>query len=80
MNGVVLLEANGTVDLAHHDDDGGGTAKDCIASTLVGLPGADEVGDALMEELAVDLDSFRHGENEMFNARIAKLEKSVSME
>ena len=62
VHGIVLLEALGLLHLAHHDDDGGGASEEGISRSLVGLPGIDEVGDALLEELVVDLDGLRHGD------------------
>jgi len=58
---VVLVEFGSLLDLAHHDDYGRGAGEDGIASPLVGLPGADEMGDALLEELAIDLDFCHDG-------------------
>lgn len=60
MHSVVLLKALGLFHLAHHDDDGGGASEEGISRSLVGLPGIDKVGDALLEELVVDLDGLRH--------------------
>ena len=56
MHGIVLVEFGVGVDLAHQDDDGGDASKERVSRSLVGLPGIDKVGDALLEELAVDLD------------------------
>lgn len=59
MNGVVLVEFGNLLDLAHHDDEGRDAAKEPILGSEVILPGSDEVREALLEELAVDLD-LRH--------------------
>lgn len=63
MHRVVLVEVLHFLDLAHHDDDGRGASKEGIAGPLVSLPGIDEVRDALLEELAVDLDRVGHGDD-----------------
>jgi hypothetical protein len=59
MHGIVLVELGIVLDFAHHDDDGGGAGEDGVAGAPVTLPGIDKVRDALLEELAVDLD-IRH--------------------
>jgi hypothetical protein len=59
MHSVVLVEFGHFLDLAHHDDEGRGAAKQAILGSEVILPGGDEVREALLEELAVDLD-LRH--------------------
>lgn len=59
MNGVVLVEFGDLVDLAHHDDEGGCAAEKAIIGSKVILPRSNEMRDALLEELAVDLD-LRH--------------------
>ena len=64
MHGIVLVKFLDLLDLAHHDEDGGDAAEHRVASSLVGLPGIDEMGDALLEELAVDLD-LRHDDRSM---------------
>ncbi len=56
MHGIVLVEFGALLDFAHHDDNRGGASEDRVAGPLVGLPGIDEMGDSLLEELAVDLD------------------------
>lgn len=61
--GVVLVVILDLLDLAHHHDNGRGAAEEGIAISLVSLPGIDEVGDALLEELAIDLDCVRHGDD-----------------
>ena len=53
---VILVEFWDVLDLAHHDDDGGHASEDLVAGAFVILPGANEMVDALLEELAVDLD------------------------
>lgn len=58
MQGVVLAEDGSLLDLAHHNDNGGNAAKEGIARALVVLPGIDEVGDALLEDLGINLDAF----------------------
>lgn len=63
MHSVVLIEILHLLDLAHHDDDGRGAPKQGVARPLVGLPGIDEVRDALLEELAIDLDRVGHGDD-----------------
>lgn len=63
MHGVVLVEILDFLDLAHHDDDGGDATEEDVARPLVGLPGIDEVGNALLEELAIDVDFIRHGDD-----------------
>lgn len=56
MHGIVLVEFGVLLDLAHHDDDGGDAIEDLIAGAFVAFPGGDEMIDALLEELSVDLD------------------------
>lgn len=57
MHGVVFVKFWILLDLSHHDDDGRDTGEDAIVGrALVVLPGADEMGDALVKELGVDLD------------------------
>ena len=56
MHRIVLVQLGIVVGLAHQDEDRGGTLKERVARSLVGLPGIDEMGDALLEDLAVDLD------------------------
>ena len=56
MHRIVLVEFRVLLDLAHHDDNGGHAAEDLVAGAFVILPGANEMVDALLEELAVDLD------------------------
>lgn len=53
---IVLLELRVLLDLAHHDDNRRYTSKNAaIAGAFIGLPGIDEMGDALLEELSIDL-------------------------
>lgn len=59
MHSVVLVEFGVLLDLAHHDDDGGDASEDLVAGALVVLPSIDEMVDALLEELSVNLD-IRH--------------------
>ena len=56
MHGIVLVEFGQLVDLAHVDDDGGGAIEEVVARTFVGLPGIIKMQDALLEDLAVNLD------------------------
>lgn len=63
MHGIVLVEVLDLLDLAHHYDNGRSAPKQGVARPLVGLPGIDEVGDALLEELAIDLDRVGHGDD-----------------
>ncbi len=57
MHRIVLVEFGVLLHLAHHDDDGGDAGEDAIVGrALVVLPGTDEMRNALMEELGVDLD------------------------
>jgi hypothetical protein len=56
MHGVVLVEFGFLINLAHHDEDGGDASEDRVAGSLVGLPGIDEVRQALLEHLAVNFD------------------------
>lgn len=56
MNSIVLVEFGNLFDLAHHHDHGRGAAEQAILCSEVILPGGNKVGDALLEELAVDLD------------------------
>ena len=57
MDSIVLVKLGRILgELAHEDDDRGCAIEDGVASALVGLPGVNKVADALLEELAVDLD------------------------
>lgn len=57
MHRVVLVELGILLNLAHHDDDGGDGGEDAgIRGALVILPGIDEMRNALVKELGVDLD------------------------
>lgn len=56
VHGIVLVELWVLLDLAHVDDDGGDAIEDLVAGAFVALPGSDEMIDALLEELSVDLD------------------------
>jgi hypothetical protein len=53
---IVLVKLRIGVNLAHQNDDRRGASEERVPRSLVGLPGIDEMGDALLEELAVDLD------------------------
>jgi len=59
VHGVVLVEFGNLLDLAHHDNEGRDSAKEAIFGAEIILPGSDEVREALLEELAIDLD-LRH--------------------
>lgn len=56
VHGIVLVELGVLFDLAHHDDNGGDTIEDQVSGAFVILPGGDEMIDALLEELPIDLD------------------------
>jgi hypothetical protein len=56
VHGIVLVELGVLLDLSHHDDDGRHAIEDLVAGAFVVLPGRDEMVDALLEELSVDLD------------------------
>jgi len=62
MHGVVLVKFGIGIDFAHCDDDRGGTSEERVPGSLVGLPGIDEMGDALLEDFAVDLDFSHDGQ------------------
>jgi hypothetical protein len=62
MHSVVLVKLGGLLDLAHHDDNGRGTAEQALLGSQVILPGGREMREALLEELAVDLD-LRHDDD-----------------
>jgi hypothetical protein len=56
VHGIVLVELGVLLDLAQHDQDGGHAGKGLVASAFIILPGADEMVDALLEDLAIDAD------------------------
>lgn len=56
MHGVILVEFGDLFDFAHVDDDGRDAAEERIPGALVCLPSIDEVGDALLEDFAINLD------------------------
>lgn len=56
MNGIVLVQLRRVLDLAHHDDERGGAAEQTLLGAQVILPRGGEMGDALLEELVVELD------------------------
>lgn len=57
MDRIVLVELWILLDLAHQDEDGRGAAEDtAFGGALIRLPSIDEMVDALLEELGVDLD------------------------
>ena len=62
MHGIVLVK-NGIIDLSHHDENGRDSREDLVAGALVILPGTNEMVDALLEELSVDLDVVSHPED-----------------
>ena len=54
---VVLVELGLLrVDLAHQDDERGDASEQASPGSVVGLPGIDQVRDAVLEHLAVNLD------------------------
>jgi hypothetical protein len=60
MHSVILVEFRVLLDLAHHNDNRRSTSEDAIVGgALVSLPGTDEMRDALVKELGIDLD-LRH--------------------
>lgn len=57
MDSIILVKLGRVLgELAHEDDNGRCAIEDGVTGALVGLPGVDKVADALLEELAVDLD------------------------
>lgn len=57
MHGIVLVEFRILLDLAHHDGDGGDAGENAIlGGALIIFPSVDEMRNALMKELGVDLD------------------------
>lgn len=59
VHGIILVEVLAILGLAHQDDDGRGAVERAFLGTKVILPRAHEVGDALLEEPAINLD-LRH--------------------
>lgn len=56
---IVLMEFRNLLDLAHHHDQGRSAVKQTILGSEVVLPCCYKVRDALLEELAINLD-LRH--------------------
>lgn len=56
MNCVVLLKLRALFSLAHEDEYTGSATEYSVARTLVGLPCRNEVAEALLEQLTVNLD------------------------
>jgi hypothetical protein len=56
MNRIILLKLCRLLRLPHQNQDGRGTTEQRVAAALVGLPCGDEMAEALLEELFVDLD------------------------
>ena len=60
MYGIVFLECNSILILSHEYYDGTDTSKQRVCP-FVRFPCGDEVRQAIMEDLLVNLDFFRHG-------------------
>lgn len=56
MHGIILLKLWALLDLAHVDDDRRSAAEDGIPGAFISFPGINEMVNALLEELAVNLD------------------------
>lgn len=56
VNRIVLVKFGDLFNLAHHHNEGLSAVEQAILGAQVILPGSDKVGDALLEELAVNLD------------------------
>lgn len=56
MDRIVLMKFGNLLDLAHHHDHGRGTTEETILGSEVVLPGGHEVRDALLKDLAINLD------------------------
>ncbi len=56
VHGIVLVEFGVGVDLAHENENGRGAIEERVTGSLVGLPGIDEMRNALLEDFAVNLD------------------------
>ena len=61
MNSIVLVQLGGILDLAHHDDERWGAAEQALLGAQIILPRSGEVSNALLEELAVELDVGHRG-------------------
>jgi hypothetical protein len=59
VDGVVLMEICGLFGFAHQNDNGRSSIENAFFGSHVILPGVCDMRDALLEELAVDLD-LRH--------------------
>lgn len=55
MDGVVLVKFRNFLHFAHHDDNGGSSPEEALLGSEVILPRGRKVGDALLEDFAVDL-------------------------
>lgn len=62
VDGVRFVESGHVLHLAHHDDKRRDTAEEGITGALVILPGSEQVGKPLLEELAIDLNGVGHGD------------------
>lgn len=56
VHGIVFVKLGVLLDFAEQNKDGGYTTEDLITGALVSLPSIDEMIDALLEELGIDLD------------------------
>lgn len=56
MNSIVLLKLRRFLGFAHQHQNRGGTAEQRVAAAFIGLPCGNEVRQALLKQVLVDLD------------------------
>lgn len=56
MHSIVLLKVGIFLDFAHVNENGGCAIEYSVSSAFIGLPSINEMINALLEELAIDLD------------------------